>query len=57
MYLAILTVGNIQIFIRVLPHSAPSWILSYAENLARFSLQDGATEWHDYVRGTHPPGA
>ena len=33
----------------------PSWILSYAENPASFSLQDGATEWHDYERGTHPP--
>ena len=26
-----------------LPHSAPSWILGKAENLASFSLQDGAT--------------
>ena len=26
----------------MLPHSAPSWILSSAENLASFSLQDGA---------------
>ena len=26
----------------VLPHLAPSWILSLAENLASFSLQDGA---------------
>ena len=43
-------------FIIVLPHSAPSWILSYAENLASFSLQDGATKWHDYVPATtHPP--
>ena len=25
-----------------LPHSAPSWILSLAENLGSFSLQDGA---------------
>ena len=28
-----------------MPHSAPSWILSQAENLASSSLQDGATEW------------
>ena len=28
----------------VLPHSAPSSILSLAENLASFILQDGATE-------------
>ena len=40
---------------KLLPHLAPSWILSYAENLASLSLQDGATEWHDYVLGTHPP--
>ena len=26
---------------RVMPHSAPSWILSKAENLASTSLQDG----------------
>ena len=24
-----------------------SWILRYNENLASFSLQDEATEWHD----------
>ena len=30
----------------LLPHSAPSWILSWAVNLASFSLQDGATEWY-----------
>ena len=40
----------------------PSWILSISENLARSSLQDGATKWLYYVRGTshpatHPPGA
>ena len=29
----------------VLPHSAPSWILSQTENLASSSLQDGATKW------------
>ena len=35
---------------------APSWILSYAENLASFSLQDGATKWLYYAVGTdHPP--
>ena len=32
----------------ILPNSAPSWILSYAENLASSSLQDEATEWHYY---------
>ena len=30
----------------LLPHSAPSWILSLAENLASSNLQDGATKWH-----------
>ena len=48
-------VGPFLHCLAMLPRSAPSWILSYAENLASFSLQDGATEWHDYVRGTHPP--
>ena len=39
-------------------HSAPSWILSKAENLASSSLQDGATEWHYYLAWTtHPPPA
>ena len=33
----------------ILPHSASSWILSLAENLASFSLQDRATEWHYYL--------
>ena len=33
-----------------LPHSAPSWIFSQAENLASFSLQDGATEWYYYCQ-------
>ena len=32
----------------------PSWILSYAENLASFSLQDRATEWHYNHWLTHP---
>ena len=49
-----------EVLQQLLPHSAPSWILSYAENLTSFILQDGATEWHDYVPGTtqpptHPP--
>ena len=40
----------------VLPHSAPSWILSLAENLASSILQDEAAEWHDYIPATtHPP--
>ena len=30
----------------MLPHSAPSWILSIAENILSSILQDGATEWH-----------
>ena len=29
-----------------LPHSAPSWILSLAKNLASSNSQDGATKWH-----------
>ena len=29
-----------------LPHSAPSWNFSLAENHANLSLQDGATKWH-----------
>ena len=33
-------------FFILLPHSAPSWILSKAENLASSILQDGAMEWH-----------
>ena len=32
----------IALTINILPHSAPSWILSLAENLASFSLQDEA---------------
>ena len=40
-----------------LPHSAPSWILSIAENLASTSLQDGATKWHYSEETTHPPAA
>ena len=40
----------------LLPHSAPSWILSYAENLVSLSLQDGATTWHcSWPKTTHPP--
>ena len=39
----------------LLPHSAPSWILSLAENLASSSLQDGATEWHYSLTGTTYP--
>ena len=34
-----------------LPHSAPSWILSQAENLASSNLQDGATKWYYYHPG------
>ena len=42
----------------LLPHSAPSWILTLAENLASFSLQDRATEWHyDLTWTPHPPTA
>ena len=37
-----------------MPHSAPSWILSLAENLASSSLQDGATEWHYSLAWTPP---
>ena len=36
-----------------LPHSAPSWILSLAENLASSNLQDGATKWHYYLNSYH----
>ena len=43
--------------IQILPHSAPSWILSNAENLASFSLQDGATKWYYFLSETgRPPG-
>ena len=35
---------------------APSWILGQAENLASFSLQDGATKWYYFlVWTTYPP--
>ena len=34
----------------LLPQSAPSWILSRAENLASSSLQDGATKWYYYCQ-------
>ena len=33
----------------ILPHSAPSRILSKAENLASSSLQDGATKWYYFL--------
>ena len=39
----------------LLPHSALSWNLSSAENLARFSLQDRATEWHYFHQEPPPP--
>ena len=42
----ILDVGKQNV---LLPHSAPSWILSWAENLASSSLQDGATKWLYYL--------
>ena len=50
-----------HLYNKFLPHSAPSWIFSLAENLASSILQDEATEWHDYVPAityppTHPPG-
>ena len=41
------------VFILFLPHSAPSWILSLAENLASSNLQDGATKWHYYPNSYH----
>ena len=41
---------------QILPHSAPSWILSKAENLASPKLQDGATKWVYFLKETtHPP--
>ena len=33
----------------ILPNSAPSWILSQAENPASSSLQDGATKWYYFL--------
>ena len=39
----------------LLPHSAPSWILSKAENLASPSLQDGATKWVYFLKENHQP--
>ena len=39
----------------ILPHSAPSWILSKAENLASSSLQDEATKWLYYLGVTTQP--
>ena len=40
----------------LLPHSAPSWILSLAVNLAGSILQDGAMKWHysHHIPATHP---
>ena len=40
-----------------LPHSAPSWVLSLAENLASSNLQGGATKWHYNCKepSSHPP--
>ena len=39
----------------ILPDSAPSWILSQAENLASLSLQDGFTEGrYSLAWTTHP---
>ena len=39
-------------FTSLLPHSAPSWILSSSS-----SLQDGATKWYYFLKelATHPP--
>ena len=36
----------------LLPHLAPSWTLSLAENLASTSLQEGATKWLYNTAGT-----
>ena len=41
--------------LQLLPHSAPSWIVSLAENLANSILQDGATKLHDFVPATTHP--
>ena len=38
---SMVSVGCLESNWRVLPHTAPSWILSKAENLASTSLQDG----------------
>ena len=42
----------------LLPHSAPSWILSKSENLASSSLQDGATKclYYQTEPAGRPPG-
>ena len=42
-------------YFMLLPHSAPSLILSLAENLASSSLQDGATKWLYYLTGPPHP--
>ena len=34
----------------LLPHSAPSWILSLPENLESSSLQDGVTKWYYFLK-------
>ena len=49
------TIQVAAVLTNVLPHSAPSWILSLAENLASSILQDGAMEWHNYVPATTNP--
>ena len=43
-----------QVMFLILPHSAPSWILSQAENLASTSLQDGATKWYYFLQEPDP---
>jgi hypothetical protein len=43
-------------FVCILPHSALSWRISSAKNLASLSLQDRATKWHYYqANPPHPP--
>ena len=57
-YIKVFCASNIALWNteQILPHSAPYWILSLAENLASSSFQDGATEWHYSLTGTtHPP--
>ena len=39
-------------YILFFSHSAPSWILSLAENLTNFNFYDGATKWHDDCKKT-----
>ena len=36
-----------------MPHLDPSWILSLVENLASFSLKNGATKWHLFFSLDH----